>query len=170
MTPTGQAVNMTAASDDSTEQEFSANLSPGTTYNFILFAYSTFSISGLTPNLTYYDTVPNSGSGGMVTSTSTVSITNSARAWCGNVGATGDSRRLLSIPPDIVTGTTVYVWCNFASSPSAITVNALPSGSSSIGLSWVPYGGWGTAGESLKAVDVIAGGYYYIWRSSVSAA
>ena len=170
MTPTGQAVNMSPATDDPDEQEFSVNLIPGTTYNFIFFAYSTFSITGLIPNLTYYDTVPNSGTGGMVSSTSTVSITNPARAWCANVGATGDSRRLLCVFPGLPPGTTVYVWANFSSSPSAIVLNAVPSGPSSVDLSWIPYGAWGTGGESLKAIDVIAGGYYYIWRSSVSAA
>lgn len=173
VTPTGRAVNMTTPSDDPTEQEFSAFLTPGTTYNFILFAYSTFPISGLQVGTTYFDTVPASGSGGMFTSTSTLSITGHGKAWCGTIAGTGDARRLIYIPREIASGTTIYVYCNFGSSPSAIVAYADPyydeeTGKSAVQLWWVPYGNWGTSGESVKAVDVIAGGWYYIYRSTVS--
>ncbi len=170
MTPTGRAVNMLAPpDDDATEQEFSVSLVPGTTYNFILFAYSTFTISGLITNATYFDTVPNSGSGGMVTSTSTISITGHGRAWCGPVGSGQDARRLLWVPTNLPSGATLYVYCNFASSPSASSVSAIPVSSFSVQLDWTPFGAWGTGGEALKAADVIAGGHYYVWRSSVSS-
>ncbi|MDI6757411.1 MAG: hypothetical protein QME32_05255, partial [Endomicrobiia bacterium] len=169
VTPTGRAVNMAPPSDDAAEQEFLANLTPGTSYNFILFAYSTFSISGLETNTTYFDTAPDSGSGGMVTSTSTVSITSHGSARCGPVGPTSDARRILYVPTNLPSGSTFYVYCNFASSPTATYVSALVISSYSIKLDWTPYGDWGTNGESLKAADVIAGGFYYVYRSSVSS-
>jgi hypothetical protein len=169
MTPGGTAVNMTAPDDDPSEQEFSVTLSPGSTYNFLLFAYSTFSINGLVTNATYYDTVPASGSGGMVTSTSTLSVTGHGSARCGPVGPSWDARRLLYIPPSLASGSTLYVYCNFASSPSAAYVTASVASTSSVHIAWTPYGAWGTGGEALKAVDVIAGGFYRIWRSSVSS-
>ncbi|MEW6555835.1 MAG: alpha-amylase family glycosyl hydrolase [Elusimicrobiota bacterium] len=171
LTSTGRAVNMTAPADDSTEQEFSVNLAGGTTYNFILFAYSTFTISGLTVGTTYYDTVPTSGSNGMATSTSTANITSHGSAWYGNVGATGDSRRLLYVPrlSQLGGGATLYVYCNFAARPTQSSVYATAASSYSILLMWTPYGAWGTDSESFKAADVIAGGFYYVYRSSVSA-
>lgn len=169
ITPTGRAINMTTPSDDASEQEFLANLTPGASYNFMLFAYSTFSISGLETNATYYDTVPSAGSGGMVTSTSTVSITGHGKAWCGPVGPGFDARRILYVPTNLPSGATLYVYCNFASSPSASYVSATVVSTFSVHLEWTPYGAWGTSGESLKAADVIAGGHYYVWRSSVSS-
>ncbi|MEW6042515.1 MAG: hypothetical protein AB1633_13435 [Elusimicrobiota bacterium] len=165
MTSSGRAENMTPVGNGTYESTF--YLSPGTTYNFILFAYSTFSISGLTANSTYYDTVPNSGNGGMFTSTSTVSVTSHGKTWCGNVGATGDSRRLLYVPPDLPGGSTLYVYCNFSASPTVSAVSANPISSWTIRLEWTPYGSWGTGNELFKAVDVIAGGFYHIYRSSV---
>ncbi len=168
LTPTGRAVNMTAPGDDPTEQEFSVALTGGTTYNFILFAYSTFSITGLQAGTTYYDTVPNSGTEGMWTSTSTVSITSHGKAWYGYVGATGDARRLLYVPSDLPSGATLYVYCNFSGRPTQTYVFANPVSSHSIKLEWIPYGSWGTGQEQFKAVDVIAGGFYHIWRSSIS--
>lgn len=172
LTPTGRAVNMTAPADDSTEQEFSVPLAGGATYNFILFAYSTFTISGLTVGTTYYDTVPTSGSDGMVTSTSTANITGHGKAWYGNVGATGDSRRLLYVPSlsQLGGGATLYVYCNFSERPTLPYVYAAPASSYSVTLQWTPYGNWGkTGGESFKSADVIAGGFYYLYRSSISA-
>jgi len=169
VTPTGMAYNMAAPPDDPSEQEFSASLLPGVTYNFLLFAYSTFSISGLITNATYYDTVPSSGDGGMVASTSTVSVTGYGKVWCGPVGASYDARRLLCVPANLPSGSTWYVYCNFSSSPTAVWASASIVSSYSVRIEWAPYGAWGTNGEALKAADVIAGGRYFIWRSSVSS-
>ncbi|MEA2081775.1 MAG: hypothetical protein U9O97_03445, partial [Elusimicrobiota bacterium] len=92
VTPTGRAVAMAAPDGLPDELEFSASLIPGMTYNFILFAHSTYSISGLLADTTYFDTVPASGSAGMLSSTSTVTTTNHGSVRFGNVGGTGDTR------------------------------------------------------------------------------
>jgi len=170
LTPSGRAVNMVSPPGNPDELEFSVNLIPQTTYNFILFAYSTFSISGIQTGTTYYDTVPNSGDEGMLVSTSTVSVTQPGKAWFGTVGGTGDSRRLLYVPDNLSSGTTLYVLCNFSAAPQEPELYANPMSSYSVRIGWVPYGYWGKQGEQNKAIDVIAGGAYHIWRSSVSEA
>jgi len=176
LTTTGRAENMTPPQDDPEELEYTANLPVGTTHNFILFAYTTFTITGLQTGTTYYDTIPNDNTAaGMIvtTSTSTVSPPAGVKVWCAGIGPNRDARRLIYLPLDLPQGSTIYVYCNFGSSPTAIVAHADPyhdeeTGKSAVQLWWVPYGSWGTSGESVKAVDVIAGGWYYIYRSTIS--
>jgi len=170
VTPTGCAVAMSAPDGLPDELEFSASLTPGTTYNFILFAHSTYSISGLLANTTYFDTVPASGSAGMLTSTSTLTTTNHGSVRFGGVGGTGETRRIFCVPKELASGTTVYVFCNFSGAPNTSEVYAVPVNSYTIQLDWSPYGSWGTGAETSKAADVLAGGSYEIYRSSVSEA
>ncbi|MBU3956652.1 hypothetical protein KJ633_09375, partial [bacterium] len=170
VTPTGRAVAMTAPLGLPDELEFSASLTPGTTYNFILFAHSTYSISGLLANTTYFDTVPALGSAGMLTSISTLTTTNHGSVYFGSVGGTGDTRRILCAPRELASGTTVYVFCNFSGVPDTSEVYAVPVNSYTVQLDWSPYGAWGAGEETSKAADVLAGGTYEIYRSSVSEA
>ena len=171
MTPSGRAESLSVPEDDTSELEYKVFLVPGTTYNFILFAYSTFPVSGLMVGTTYFDTVvPDNTSGGMVvtTSTTTISVPAGIKVWCGPIAGSGDARRFIGIAEDVPSGTTVYVYVNFGSSPTTIVALAQPKDEKSIELWWTPYGSWGTSGESFKAVDVIAGGWYYVYRSTQS--
>ncbi|MBU2528976.1 carboxypeptidase regulatory-like domain-containing protein [bacterium] len=170
VTPTGRSVAMAAPAGLPDELEFSASLTPGTTYNFILFAHSTYTISGLLASTTYFDTVPASGSSGMLTSTSTLTTTNHGSVRFGNVGGTGETRRIFCVPKELGSGATVYVFCNFSGTPNTSEVYAVPVNSYTIQLDWSPYGSWGTGAETSKAADVLAGGSYEIYRSSVSEA
>lgn len=162
-TNSGNVDAMTAVGDGT--YKYKAWLTPGATYNFIFFAYTNDSPpSGLTANTTYYDTVPNSGQGqGMVTSTSSTTITGANTASF--ISISGDARRLVWIPSTLSATATYYVFSNFSSSPTLTQVSASP-GDQAVSLSWAPYGAWGANGEQMKAADVIAGGEYFIYRSS----
>jgi len=162
-TNSGLADPMTPVGDGT--YQYKAWLTPGVTYNFIFFAWTSSSPpTGLSANTTYYDIIPNSGSGkGMVTSTSSSTISGTNTSWFVNIS--GDARRAVWIPASLGSNATYWVFSNFGSSPTLTQVNAVP-GNQSVSLSWTPYGEWGTGDETMKAADVIAGGMYHIYRSS----
>jgi hypothetical protein len=146
------------------------DLTPGTDYNFIFFAVSTAPLAGINTGLVYYDAVPSFGSDdGFVTSTSPVAAKSSDMQTGGYISIGGDARRYVSIP-ELDPGSTFYVFSNWASTPSAPTDFKARPGNGRNHLSWgASYGWWGTSSERYKAIDVIAGGTYVIYRSSISA-
>ncbi len=162
------AADMIPVGDGTYEIKF--ELYPNTDYNFIFFAISTTPLQGITTGLVYYDAVPSYGSDiTMITSTSPVSPVLNNTGSAGYISIGGDARRRVTIP-DIPEGTTFYVFSNWASTPSAPTNFRARPGDSKVYLSWgAPYGWWGSGSEQYKAIDVIAGGSYVIYRSSIGA-
>ena len=143
----------------------SANLYPGLVYNFIFFAKTGgTAATGLSPNTTYYDCPRNSGDdAGFFIATDSgnpVGSKQAGKAWFANV-AGSDSRRLIQVPYN---AGNAWVYNNWSSTP-VTTVSALPSGATSIDLSIGAHSTWGTS-EEYKAIDVYAGGKFYIYRSS----
>ncbi len=163
------AATMTPTGDGTFQIRF--ELTPGAEYNFAFFAISTQTLTGITTGVTYFDAVPNSGSdAAFITSTSpfTPQFNNTASARYISIG--GDARRFLRMPYWLEGGTTFYVFNNWASTPTAPTNFRARPGNMRVDLSWgAPYGHWGTTQEQYKAIDVIAGGAYHIYRSSISA-
>lgn len=162
------AATMTPVGDGTHQIMF--ELIPGADYNFMFFAVSGAPPAGLTADLVYYDAVPPSGSDeGFVTSTSPVASKASDIKAGRYVSIGGDARRYVAIP-ELEPGSTFYVFSNWASTPSAPTDFRVRPGDAKNYLSWgAPYGWWGASSERYKAIDVIAGGAYVIYRSSVSA-
>lgn len=166
---TGGLVNMTAVGDGT--YEYIVALQIGTTYNFALFAEpGSPPPSGLQAGTRYYDTVP--GAGTFLTSTSSTAVAGPQVARFDGAGPQVDARRVLYVAPGAVSaGTTIYVFNNFASTPSApAEVKAQPAGPTSVYVYWsAPYGAWGSGGENMKAADVIAGGLYILLVSTNAA-
>ncbi len=169
---TNGAVNMTAAGDGT--YEYNIRLPRGATYNFLLFTRTNSSPpSGMNADSDYYDTVNASTSNVMITSgaPSAPSEPPTQVARFKQVGPTFDARRLLTVPRSMSAGSTLYVYCNFAGTPTApVSFQATPISSYSILMSWgKPYGVWGSGGDSFAAADVIVGGVYLIRHSTGSA-
>lgn len=162
------AATMTPVGDGTHQIKF--DLLPGADYNFIFFAVSTTPLAGVTTGLTYFDAVPNHGSdAAFVTSTSpaTPLASDTRSAEYRSIG--GDARRYVAIP-ELAPGATFYVFSNWASTPNAPTNLRARPGDSKVYLTWdAPYGWWGSGSEQYKAIDVIAGGSYVIYRSSTGA-
>jgi hypothetical protein len=141
-------------------------LIPGAAYNFVFFGVtSTNPPAGLSPNTIYYDAVPNKGSDyAFIMSTSPTYVENVGIVGYTNIN--GDARRYIIIPSWLPSGTTLYVYSNWASTPSAPNNFKARPGDKKVYLSWEhPYGYWGKF-EQAKAIDVIAGGVYHIFRST----
>ncbi|PKN02093.1 MAG: hypothetical protein CVU77_01345 [Elusimicrobia bacterium HGW-Elusimicrobia-1] len=162
------AATMSPVGDGTYQIKF--DLYPGAEYNFAFFAVSTTPLAGVTTGLTYFDAVPNHGSdAAFIASTSPAAplASDTRSAEYRSIG--GDARRYVAIP-DLAQGTTFYVFSNWASTPSAPTDLRARPGDSKVHLTWgAPYGWWGTGSQQYKAIDVIAGGAYVIYRSSVAA-
>jgi hypothetical protein len=163
------AAEMTPVGDGTYEIKF--ELYPNTDYNFTFFAISTTPLQGITTGVVYYDAVPSYGSDkAMITSTSPVSPVVNNTLGAVYVSINGAARRKITIP-DLSEGTTLYVYSNWASTPQAPSNFRARPGDSRVYLSWdAPYAWWGSGSEQYKAIDVIAGGSYVIYRSSVGAA
>lgn len=169
---TSGSVNMTAAGDGT--YEYGIPLVRGATYNFIFYTRTNGSPpSGLNANSDYFDTVPNAPGTVMVTSGVPVQPVepSTAIARLGGVGTGSDARRILTVPRSLPGGSTMWVYCNFASTPNAPTsFQAQAASTNSIQLFWgKPYGVWGSGGDSFAAADVIAAGTYEIKFSSSGA-
>jgi len=161
-----RAVTMTPVGDGT--YSIKVDLIPGMSYNFALFAFSTQTIQGIQKDWTYYDPVPNSGSDiAFITSTSPYTPVFNNTFSAGYISIGGDARRYVQIPEWITPGTTFYVYCNWASTPTVIeNFRAFP-GNGFIRLEWdEPYAYWGKGDESYKAIDVIVGGSYNILRAT----
>lgn len=162
------AATMSPVGDGTYQIKF--DLIPGAEYNFIFFAVSPTPLAGVTTGLTYFDAVPNHGSDeAFITSTSpaTPLASDTRSAEYRSIG--GDARRYVAIP-ELAPGTTFYVFSNWASTPSAPTNFCARPDDSKVHLTWdAPYGWWGQGSEQYKAIDVIAGGAYVIYRSSTGA-
>ncbi len=161
-----RAVTMTPVGDGTYSIRF--DLIPGMYYNFTFFAFSTQPVQGIEQGRIYYDAVPNSGTDiGFITSTSNVTPVFNNTFSGGYISIGLDARRYIYIPDWIEPGTTFYVYCNWASTPTVVNnFNAKP-GNNEVKLSWSePYAYWGTSNELYKAIDVIAGGCYNILRAT----
>ncbi|MDI6757823.1 MAG: hypothetical protein QME32_07380, partial [Endomicrobiia bacterium] len=145
-------------------------LTPGAAYNFIFFAVSTTPLAGVTTGLTYFDAVPNHGSdAAFITSTSPATSLASDTRSAEYISIGGDARRYVAIP-ELSAGATFYVFSNWASTPSAPTNFRARPDDGKVELTWdAPYGWWGSGSQEYKAIDVIAGGAYVIYRSSTGA-
>ncbi|RLD17231.1 MAG: hypothetical protein DRI36_04425 [Caldiserica bacterium] len=144
-------------------------LLPGCTYNYILFVEGGSNPSGaIKENQRYYDTVPSDNSKIPVSLSSTTynPVENAFYSYAGNY----DARRIIYIPENLTPNTTIYVYNNFSSTPTAPSdFAAYPLGKDKIALYWnAPYGFWGTSGEEFKAADVISTGSYHLLRSTYS--
>lgn len=162
---TTSAVSMVPAGDGS--YEIRVDLFPGQDYNYIFFAYTTSSVSGLKVNTTYYDAVPVNGSDGIVISLSSITISDISSSTKGYISIGGDARRYVVIP-DVASGTTFFIFNNFAGKPLPPKKIAARPGSRSVILRWSePSTYWGgiSSGESFRPVDVITGGYI-VFRST----
>lgn len=139
-------------------------LYPGCEYNFIFFTVtSSDPPKGLKPNTTYYDAVPNYGTDmAFIISTSPTGVNNLGGVRYININ--GDARRYVEIP--LIVDTTLYIFSNWASTPNAPTNFKARPGNKKVFLSWnYPYGHWGKFEEG-KAIDVIVGGVYHIFRAT----
>lgn len=157
---------------------YQLNLIPNSQYNFLFFAIPAISTGGLTAGTTYAEPVPNNGSADAGTFLSTQAAGGLVLKQAGAVGAggpgsvlyntaNGDGRRVLTMP-DLTTGDTVYVFNNFASTPTGVTNYSIAASSSSpaggkIKLNWG--GGLGYWGTGFPAADTL-GGSYAIYRAT----
>lgn len=172
---TNGAVNMTATGDGT--YEYNVKLARGATYNFILFVRTGDTPpNGLNPNSDYFDTAHWSTNTYMPTSTSSTTYNPPSEPLTSvcrfkQVGPTNDSRRVITVPRSLAASSTLYVFCNYASTPTPpINFQAQPSGATSVDLSWgKPFGVWGSGSDSFAAADVIAGGVYMIRHSTGSS-
>lgn len=155
---------MTAVGDGT--YEYTVGLVRGEVYNYLFFVDAGASPPpGLQAFNEYFDPVPTSGPIPASTNGSTVTDTTSVRyGQAGNF----DARRILTVPRSIAPGDTLWVFNNLGETPGAPTnFLAFPEGETAVRLQWgAPYGFWGTGGEAFKAADVIAGGFYRIYRST----
>lgn len=151
-----------------------ANLFPGVIYNYIFFARTGgTAAAGLNPNTTYYDCPRSSGDDAAffvaIDSNNPAGTKQAGKAWFANV-AGSDSRRVIQIPNAPYTtanSSGVWVYNNWSSTPVA-ALSALPSGGTSVDISIGAYSTWGT-NEEYKAIDVYAGGKFYLYRASTIA-
>lgn len=150
--------NMTPVGDGTYQVKM--DLTPGQYYNFVFMARtSTNAPGGLPENYTYYDQPPSTGWIPTSKDPDTIQYTN--QAWYGSVTDAGDARRILLVP-DLSAGESLYVFNNFNSKPSVPeTVQAL-AGDGQVTLNWSKSkGNW-----SWDDINVMAGGYYYIYYNS----
>lgn len=169
---TNGTVDMTAAGDGT--YEYNIRLAQGSTYNFLLFTRTNATPpAGMNANADYYDTVASDTNSIIITSATPSNPTEPGTeiARFKPVGKGFDARRVLTVPRSLAAGSTLWVLCNFASTPTApINFQAQPSSATAVDLSWgKPYGNWGTGGDSFAAADVIAGGIYRIRHSTGAA-
>lgn len=147
-------------------------LEKGQTYNFIFFAKTDASPPpGLQANYTYYDCVPTGGN--IQNGTAPYQViyydsTQQSPVHYDHIGLNWDARRVITVPDYLNPGDSFYVYGNFSDKPGAVTdLKATPMDTTTVRLTWsYPYGYWGSWGENVKAVDVIAGGTYVIYRST----
>lgn len=150
-------------------------LTPGASYNFMYFAITGSNPpTGLQPNYTYFDAVPSGGniqSGTQPLKVTQYDTTTQAPARYGAIGTNFDARRVLSVPSNLSPGDTFYIYGNFADRPISIkNFDAQPVDTTTVRLTWdAPYGSWGQGGENFKAVDVIAGGNFKIYRNTTGS-
>ncbi|MEW5693108.1 MAG: hypothetical protein AB1765_07415 [Candidatus Hydrogenedentota bacterium] len=169
---TNGAMEMTPVGDGTYQAILELN--KGATYNFIFFAKTEASAPpGLQTWTTYYDAVP---TGGSIQSGTQPTVVTTVDTYYNPVyysvivdGYNQDARRVLKTPTNI--GDTLYIFNNFGDHPKApqnFKANALDT--QNVLLTWDdPYTNWGTWGESVKAVDVIAGGTYAIYRNTTGS-
>lgn len=136
----------TAAGDGS--YLFRIDLVPGADYNYLFFAHvvSPTPLAGYASGYIQAEPVPDHGSDAAFFATrSTVTPTAAANLLPGAVryGATGDgARRFIRLPTDLPDGTTVYVYHNFASTPTGARIMDVQPGTGRVELWWQGGCGW----------------------------
>lgn len=163
-----RVVSMVLVSDGTYEARF--DLYPGMEYNFTFFAINSKDpLPGIVTGQRYYDAVPSFGTdNAFIVSTVPIQGGNFTNLNCAKfISINGDARRYIKIPEWLEPGTTLYVYCNWSSSPTVVrNLRARPR-NSAVELSWEePSGWWGIGGESNRVIDVLVGGEYVIMRST----
>ena len=156
---------MTAIGDGTYEMR--VDLIPGAVYNYIFSARLNASMAGFTTGYAAVEPVPNSGgdSGTFISlSSTTVSAPGSGSIGYTSIG--GDGRRHL-IMPDVAAGTTLYLFHNFASTPTGVAGYSVSPGEDFLELRWA--GGLGYWGSGSPALDTIGGGYFLYISTADSA-
>ncbi len=162
--------------------EYIIDLTPGATYNYILWAKTGQTPPpGLQADNYYIDCVPTGGNIACGTAPLKVlnwklSDTQTAQAyshygsveWYEGSNRNFDARRILYVPSSLNEGDSMYVYNNFSDKPAPVgNFSATAINTTTVQLNWqVPFGSWGTGSESFKAADVIAGGGYKILRNT----
>ena len=171
---TNGLMSMNPVGDGTYESVIELNI--GASYNFLYFVKTTDTApNGLSTWTTYYDAVP---TGGVIQSGTTPAFVSSTDTYYQPVhygevvnGYSRDARRILTVPSILAPYDSFYIYGNWADIPKAPqNFTANPVDTKTVYLSWdPPYGPWGASGESFKAIDVIVGGTYAIFRNTTGS-
>jgi hypothetical protein len=151
---------------------YKANLFPGVVYNYMFFAtVGGTAPAGLTADTTYYDCPRSDGDDAAffvaIDSNNPNGTRTAGKAWFANA-AGSDSRRIIQVPSNtgytLASTSGVWVYNNWSSTPVA-TVSASPVSNTAIDVLVGAHSTWGTQ-ESYKAIDVYAGGKWFLYKST----
>lgn len=153
--------------------QYALDLIPSAQYNYLFFASATAVNSAFARQ---GEPVPNNGSDAgtfMSLSSTTITLPTSGSLLYGNITGgglnQGGARRLLTMPndTDLPAGSTLYVFNNFASTPTGVAnYTAQLTASTTVKLDWK--GAAGYWGNASPAWDII-GGKYYLYRSTTAS-
>lgn len=138
--------------------EIRADLVPGGQYNYMFWAIGSTNTapSGFGVGSENSEPVPNSGNdmGTFLSfSSASVSPVSSGTPSLGYGSVNGDGRRLIRMP-DVAAGTTIWVFNNFASTPTGVANTNVNLTDNSIELSWKgAQGYWGTGTGSMDIMN-----------------
>ncbi|HOK40139.1 MAG TPA: fibronectin type III domain-containing protein [bacterium] len=175
---TNGLMEMTALGDGTYEAVLGLNA--GATYNYLFFVKTGNNPPpGLQPNYTYYDCVPTGGNIACGTAPYVVlSFDTTTRGyayysqiqWFDGTNNNYDARRVVTIPSNLSPGDSLYIYNNFSDRPGIVTdFNVVALDTTTAYLSWSnPSTSWGSTG-SMIAADVVAGGYYKIYRNTTGS-
>ena len=155
---------MTAVGDGT--YEYIVGLPAGQTYNYIFFVNAGWPApGGLQAWNDYYDIMP---ANGVIKCSSNGYSWNEPDTTAYYSSVNYDARRVLNIASSKIPGDTIWVFNNFGETPGVVAnFTAAAEGETIIRLLWAGvYGSWGQSGEAFKAADVLAGGYYEIYRGT----
>lgn len=166
---TSDAIRWATAQGDGTYQ-VRLDLTPGQTVNFIWFA-KVVAAGGLMGYASGYQTaepIPSSADdrGYLVTTSTTAPEANQVAGNTYYTSIGGDARRALVVP-NVSAGTTVWVYSNFASTPTGVANLGANPGNGQVKLTWRAGAGWWAPGDA-QALDT-AGGSYRLYRSTVAS-
>lgn len=155
-------------------------LNAGATYNYLFFVKTGANPPpGLNQNYTYYDCVPSAGNIACGTAPHIVLSFDTSTSgyayytqiqWFDGTNNNFDARRVVRIPSTLSPGDSLYIYNNFSDKPGAVTnFNVVALDTNTAYLTWsYPATSWGSSG-SMIAADVVAGGYYNIYRNTTGS-
>lgn len=134
------------------------DLIPGAVYNYLFSARVNTAMGGLAAGTAQPEPCPNTGSdAGTFISVSSTTVNQPATGSIGYTSVGGDGRRILTMPTDLAQGTTVYLFHNFASTPTGVANYSTNIGANYVDLNWSC--GLGYWGGGAPALDTLGGSY-----------